>query len=239
MVGIGPGSVADRTHRAEEAIRGSDLVIGYRPYLEHIDDLLDKQERIASGMREETTRCRLAIDEARGGRKVALVSSGDPGVYGMAGLVLSILEADGIALPLEIIPGISAASAAGALLGAPLMLDHAVISLSDLLVPWETIAGRLEAVFRADLVVALYNPKSRTRTAPWDGMLRLARSIRPAHTPVGVVRHAGGGAAETVCLTTLGDLHTAEVDMHTVVLLGNSTTRMHAGWLWTPRGYAV
>ncbi|MDR0842662.1 MAG: precorrin-3B C(17)-methyltransferase, partial [Acidobacteriota bacterium] len=163
VVGIGPGHPLDRTRRAEEAIARSGVVIGYRPYIDLICDLTAGKEILASGMRQEVDRCRLALERAAAGEVVSLISSGDAGVYGMAGLVLEIAAQRDIRPPIEIIPGISAANSAAARLGAPLMLDYACVSLSDLLVPWDTIRRRLEAVAAADMVVALYNPKSKKR----------------------------------------------------------------------------
>ena len=163
VVGIGPGGRQHRTLRAIEAIAESRTVVGYTPYLEAIADLTGGKELVASGMTHEVERCRQALHRAAAGEVVALISSGDAGIYGMAGLALELAEAENLHVPLEIIPGVTAASAAAAALGAPLMLDFAVISLSDLLVSWEVIRRRLEAVAAADLVVALYNPRSKKR----------------------------------------------------------------------------
>jgi len=163
VVGIGPGGVSDRTRRAEEAIAESTVVVGYSRYLELVADLTTGKEVIATGMTKEVERCRVALERARHGEVVALVSSGDPGIYGMAGLVLELAEREGDPPVLEVVPGVSSVSAAAARLGAPLMLDFACISLSDLLVPWEVIRARLEATAAADLVVALFNPRSRKR----------------------------------------------------------------------------
>ena len=166
VVGIGPGGRPHRTFRAVEAIAESRVVVGYTPYLESIADLTEGKELIASGMTFEVQRCRQALARAAAGDVVALISSGDAGIYGMAGLALELAEAEGLHVPIEIVPGVTAASAAAAALGAPLMLDFAVISLSDLLIPWESIRRRLEAVAGADFVVALYNPRSKKRTGP-------------------------------------------------------------------------
>ncbi len=238
MVGIGPGGAPDRTRRAEEAIAAADVVIGYAPYLERVADLLAGKETVASGMKQEVARCREALARAAAGAEVALVSSGDPGVYGMAGLVLELAEAEGMAAEVEIVPGVTASSAAAARLGAPLMLDYATVSLSDLLVPWEQIEKRLRAVFSAGFVVALYNPRSRSRTQPFRDTVALALEYRPRETLVGVVT-AASLPEETTRITTLAALPEAPVDMRSVVLIGNEQTRRSGAWLLTPRGYAV
>ena len=164
MVGVGPGGPLDRTRRAEAAIAASGCVVGYTRYMDLVADITAGKELAATGMTREVERCRFALKRAKEGKTVALVSSGDPGVYGMAGLVLELAAAEGTSIPIEIVPGVTAAQALAARLGAPLMCDYATLSLSDLLVPWETIRGRLEAVAAADLVVALYNPRSQKRT---------------------------------------------------------------------------
>jgi len=206
--------------------------------VDRISDLVDGREVRASGMRRETDRCRDALEAASEGRRVALVSSGDPGVYGMAGLILELRAAAGLDVPVEIIPGVTAANTAAARAGAPLMLDYAVISLSDLLVPREAILRRLEAVVAADLVVALYNPRSHTRTEPWEGALELLRARRAPETPV-AVSWAMGGEDERTVVTTLADLPEQPVDMRSVVLVGNSTSRVIDGRFVTPRGYRL
>lgn len=238
MVGIGPGNRLDRTRRAEQAIADSQVVAGYHLYLEHIADLTDGKERIASGMMQETERCRAALQRAAEGAVVALVSSGDPGVYGMAGLALEMAAAESFTVPIEIVPGISAANSAAARLGAPLMLDYACVSLSDLLVPWESIRARLEALAAADMVVALYNPRSKKRIRHLEEAVAIMRSHRGDDTPVGIVT-AIGEADEEMVLTTLGSLLEAQVGMRSTVIIGNSTSLCLDGRLLTPRGYRL
>jgi len=238
VVGIGPGCVADRTLRAENAIRQSSAIFGYKRYLDLIADLIDGKQAVASGMTQETKRCRAALDCAATGEIVALVSSGDPGVYGMAGLALEMAEAEGIDVSIEIVPGVSAANAAAARLGAPLMLDYACISLSDLLVPWQTIEKRLQAVAAADLVCALYNPKSQTRIDPWEKALEIFKAHRPAQTPVGIAT-AVGSADERMTISTLEKLPNENVAMRSIVIIGNSSSRKSGSWLITPRGYQL
>ncbi len=238
MVGIGPGGPLDRTHRAEQAIAQSRVVVGYSAYLELVRDLTGGKEVIGSGMTHEVERCETALARAESGEAVALISSGDPGIYGMAGLAIELASARGVGVPIEIIPGVSSAGAAAARLGAPLMLDFATISLSDLLVPWETIRQRLEAVAAADLVVALYNPRSKRRVDPLTEAAAIFRCHRPGTTPVGIGT-AVGREGEHVVLSDLDHLLEEEVDMGSVVLVGNRTSKCISGWFVTPRGYKV
>lgn len=206
--------------------------------MDYLDDLVTGKEIFSTGMREEKERCRLAIDRARAGAVVSLISSGDPGIYGMAGLVLEMLAGESQPVPVKIIPGVSAAQIAAARLGAPLTLDYACISLSDLLVPWETIRGRLEAVAAADLVTALYNPRSMRRISQLEEAVAIFKKHRPDTTPAGIAT-ALGAADENVILTDLGHLLDQEIDMRTVVLIGNRTSRNLNGWFVTPRGYKL
>jgi precorrin-3B C17-methyltransferase len=236
VVGIGPGNPLDRTRRAELAIQASSIVVGYSRYIELIADLTEGKELIASGMRQEVTRCRQALQRAAEGHAVALISSGDAGVYGMAGLALELAAAEHFKVPIEIIPGVSAAFAAAARMGAPLMLDCAFISLSDLLVPWHTIQHRLQAVAAADLVTTLYNPRSRTRTQQLETATAIFRQHRSGNTPVGVAT-AVSTRDERITLTDLDHLLEQDIGMRSLVIIGNSTTRHLAPWLITPRGY--
>ncbi|HWQ10768.1 MAG TPA: precorrin-3B C(17)-methyltransferase [Holophaga sp.] len=238
VVGIGPGHPLDRTRRAEEAIARAEVVAGYDLYLEHIADLLEGKEQIRSGMTAEVERCRAALAAAASGRRVALVSSGDAGIYGMAGLALEMTTREGFQIPIEIVPGVSAASAAAAAFGAPLMLDWACLSLSDLLVDWSIIRARLEAVTAADLVVAIYNPRSRSRVRQLEEAVEILLKHRPATTPVGIGT-ALGAPDQRLVLSTLERLCGEEVGMRSLVIIGNSTSRVEAGWLLTPRGYAL
>ncbi len=223
---------------------------GYGTYLDLIRPLIAGKEVIESGMTQEVRRVNAAVTAARDGRSCALVSSGDPGIYAMAGLVFEFcrersisIVAPGTPVPeggleVEVVPGIPALCAGAALLGAPLTHDFCTVSLSDLLTPWETIAVRLDAAARADFVIVLYNPKSRRRR----DHLRRAQEIILAHrsgeTPVGVVR-AAMREAQSVTLIPLSELHRAEVDMLTTVFIGNRTTVTRGGYMITPRGYAA
>jgi len=216
-------------------------------YVDLVQPLLTGQEVIATGMMGEVQRCQLAIDRALAGARVALVSSGDVGIYGMAGLALEICRerglhvgvlngGPGVDLPLEVIPGVPALAAAAALLGAPLMHDFASISLSDLLTPWEVIHKRVEAAAAADFVIVLYNPKSKKRDWQLGKVRDLILGHRPATTPVGIVRRAMREGQEVV-VTDLGNMLIYPVDMQTIVIIGNSRTSEVDGMIITPRGY--
>ena len=242
VVGTGPGAVEFLTAQAVRAIEESDLVIGYRLYVRQISSLLEGQgkEVIMSAMGSEIERCRFAAAEALKGKKVALVSGGDPGIYGMAGLMLQVAGEGEEQLPVEIIPGITAAGVAAAVLGAPLMHDFAVISLSDLLTPWVLIDKRLRAAASADMVIVLYNPRSKSRK---DLLARAARIIEEQVTgdpAVGLVRSAGREGQE-IRQATLASLlnHLDFIDMATLVIIGNSNTYWQDGKMITPRGYQL
>lgn len=236
VVGIGPGNRLDRTHRAEAAITASTVVVGYDPYIESIADLCGGKETITSGMRKESERCGLALEKALSGATVSLISSGDAGVYGMAGLALEMAAAEGWDIDIEVVAGVSAANAAAAQLGAPLMLDSATISLSDLLVPWETIVKRLEAVAAADLVVSLYNPRSKKRIHQLDDAAQIFLQQRPGTTPVGIVT-AISDETQQVVYSDLDHFLEEEIGMRSLVIIGNSSTKMLRGEMVTPRGY--
>lgn len=238
MVGIGSGSPLDRTGRAQQAIAQASVVAGYTRYLDQISDLTDGKEIISSGMRKEVERCAAALKKAEEGAIVALVSSGDAGVYGMAGLALELAESEGIRAPIEIVPGVTAASTLAARLGAPLMLDFACISLSDLLTPWEAIKKRLEAVASADMVVALYNPRSSRRRYQLDEAAEIFRGYRDLSTPVGIGT-ALGTSEETVVLSDLGSFLDLEINMKSLVIIGNSDSKVIRRWMVNPRGYKI
>lgn len=228
----------DRTHRAESAIRSSQVVVGYKRYLDLVPDLTEGKELVWSGMTKEMDRCKVAVERADKGQIVSLISSGDAGIYGMAGLALELSAAEGRQIPVEIVPGVTAASAAAAKLGAPLMLDFACISLSDLLVPWETIRQRLEAVAAADLVVALYNSRSKKRVRQLEDAAAIFRRHRAGNTPVGIGT-AVGTENERIVVTDLDRFLQFEITMRSIVLVGNRSSRVIAGFFVTPRGYAV
>lgn len=231
-VGVGPGSLELVAPAAQAVLERADVVIGYGPYLEPFGALLDGRWVETTGMRRELDRCRRALELSGEGMLVAVVSGGDAGVYGMAGLLMEIdPHAD-----IEVVPGITACQAAAARLGAPLMNDFAVLSLSDLLTPREEVLRRVRAVGAADLVTCLYNPSSRRRRPLFQEALRIFLEARSPDTPAGWVRDAYR-PEETVGLTSLGRLQKAPVDMRTIVILGSSRTEILGKRLVTPRGY--
>jgi adenosylcobyric acid synthase len=238
VIGLGPGDAEHMTPAALAAIESSTIVTGYQVYLDLIAELTPGKETFSTGMRQETERCREALRRAGQGAVVSLVCSGDAGIYGMAGLVLELQQLEGPAgVEVEIVPGISAVQGAAARLGAPLMHDFAVISLSDLLTDWNLIKRRLDSAGRADFVVALYNPKSRGRTTQIGEARDILMRHRSAQTPVGIVRNACR-EGEEVCVTDLESMLEAEIDMFSVVLIGNSCTSVDdQGRMVTPRGY--
>ncbi len=240
MVGIGPGGEEDLTCRAFRVIYDADLLVGYTTYLKLVQEMscYHGQELYGTGMTREVERVQYAIEAAGRGLRAAVISSGDAGVYGMAGLVLEVMESSGQSTPLEIIPGIPAANTAAARLGAPLMQDYATISLSDLLTPLPDILARVEAAARADFVMVFYNPRSKSRKEPWDQAISVLKKHRRPGTPVGLVCSAGR-PGEAVNITDLEHIEMNEPDMLTTVIVGNSRTRVINGRMLTPRGYAL
>ena len=234
VVGLGPGEARQTTPWAEAVLERCDVLVGYDGYVALVRDRFPDKRILSTPMRREVERCRMALAQAEQGADVALVCSGDPGVYGMAGLMLEVAE--GHAVDIEVVPGVTAATAAAAALGAPLMHDFAVISLSDLLTPWETIAARLDAAARADFVLCLYNPRSHRRSGHLAAACGLVGAHRPSETVCGWVRNAGREGQEQAVMT-LAELAEAEVDMFTTVLIGNRQTRCVDGRMVTPRGY--
>lgn len=237
IVGIGPGRAGDMTARAREAIERCDVVAGYGLYLDLVEDLIAGKERISTGMRGEVERCRRAVDTALSGKDVVVVSSGDAGVYGMAGLCLQLAEGHP-ELPVEVVPGVTAALSASAVLGAPLTHDFAAISLSDLLTPWEVIAKRLRLAAQADFVLCIYNPASRGRHDYLAKACRILLESRDGDTPCGVARNIGR-EGESSKILTLAELVEYEVDMLSTVVIGSSQTKVINGRLVTPRGYEL
>jgi precorrin-3B C17-methyltransferase len=240
IVGIGPGSLDGMTFRARAALERSEAVIGYTTYIRLIEPLVTGKEIIASGMTREEERCRQALTAARQGKIAALVSSGDSGLYGMAGLVLELMARDGSAadIAVEIVPGVPAFIAAGAAVGAPLMNDCAVVSLSDLLTPWETVEKRLRAAASGDFVTCLYNPKSASRTTQIERAVDIFLQHRGADTPAAVVRSVSR-PEETIIMTTLGSVLDCDIDMLCLVIIGNSATATQGPWMITRRGYTL
>ncbi|RLA95009.1 MAG: precorrin-3B C(17)-methyltransferase [Deltaproteobacteria bacterium] len=239
IVGLGPGSADLLAPAAREAIKRSRVVVGYRRYIQLMDQkLLEGKEVISTGMKGEIERCQKAIEKALIGLNTVVVSSGDPGIYGMAGLVLELIEKDRLEgkVEIEVIPGIPAFAASAALLGAPLMHDFSVVSLSDLLTPWELIKKRIKAALHADFVLVIYNPKSTVRNWQLKEVLKEVESIRGGSVPVGIVRNATR-KGQKVTIVKARHVDPDSVDMLTVLIIGNSQTRMVGNKMLTPRGY--
>lgn len=234
-VGLGPGGHDDLTLRARAALDGADVIVGYTTYIELVRDDYSHKELLSTPMRKERERCEMALARASQGERVALVCSGDPGIYGMAGLVLE-LAPQYPEVEIEIVAGVSAANGGAAILGAPLMHDWCSISLSDLMTPWELIERRLSAAAEADFCICLYNPSSRGRRDHLRRACDVLLRWRDPQTVCGYVRNVGrdGQAAR---LLTLEELREASVDMLTCVFVGNSQTSLIDGRMVTPRGY--
>ena len=244
VVGLGPGDPSLLPPLAVRALERASAVVGYSRYLELVDQrFLAGRTVVSTGMRGEVDRCSRAVDLALEGDDVAVVSSGDAGIYAMAGLVCEMLDQRGLAdrIPLEVVPGIPAFVAAAALLGAPLTHDFASVSLSDLLTPWEAIETRLRCAAEGDFVTALYNPRSKKRDWQLGRALEIFRKFRDGRTPVGVASRAYR-PGQSVAVSTLEDVELSTVDMQSLVLIGNSSTRFFSGargpGMYTPRGYA-
>ena len=239
VVGLGPGGKDEITPRAMRALEMSDIIVGYKFYVDLLVPMFEHKTSLPFAMKQEVDRCRQVAQLALTGKTVSLVSSGDAGVYGMAGLMLEVLDALGDnTIDVEVVPGITAACSAAAVLGAPLTHDFAVVSLSDLLTPWDLIEKRLSLAAEADFVLCLYNPASRTRR---DYLRRACETIlkhREECTPSGWARNAGR-EGEAHKILTLSELRGEELDMLCTVVIGNSTTKNLRGRMVTPRGYKV
>ncbi len=235
VTGLGPGAADQMTLKARKVLEKCSVIIGYTVYIDLIRDEYPGKIFLSTPMRKEADRCRMAFEEAAKGQDVAMVCSGDAGIYGMAGLICEIGR-DYPQIGIEIVPGITAASGGAAVLGAPLMHDFAVISLSDLLTPWEKIAQRLQAAAEADFVICLYNPSSRKRADYLERACRMILEYRAPETVCGIVRNIGreGESYEILSLERLKD---TPVDMFTTVFIGNSNTMELNGRMVTPRGY--
>ncbi|MFZ5997108.1 MAG: precorrin-3B C(17)-methyltransferase [Nitrospirota bacterium] len=241
IVGTGPGSIEHITPYAQDAIRKSDVIVGYGTYLDLIQELIKDKEVVSTGMTQEVDRCKAAVELAESGKTVAVISGGDPGIYAMAGLVFELLKSHRLSaiscqLSVEVVPGISALNACASRLGAPLMHDFASISLSDRLTPWDVIERRLEAAAMADFVIALYNPKSRGRVEHINRAHEIIMKYRKPETPVGIVKRAMR-ENEAVVITDLEHMLDHDIDMQTTVIIGNSKTSTWNNLMITPRGY--
>ncbi len=237
VVGLGPGGVEQMTRRAQETLAACDVIAGYNVYIDLIKDDYKDKEFLSTGMRKEVERCKLAIEEALKGKTVAMVSSGDAGVYGMAGIMYQI-AAEYPELDVEVVPGITAACSGAAVLGAPLISDFTLISLSDLLTPWEKIEKRLDLASQADFVICLYNPSSFKRHDYLQKACDIMLKNQRADVPAGIVRNIGREGEEYEIMT-LAELRDAQVDMFSTVIIGNSQTEVINNKMVTPRGYKI
>lgn len=244
-MGLGPGGPGGITEDARAALADCDVVLGYKTYLELAAPFIAGKEVVKSSMTKELDRAGQALDLALAGRRAALISSGDPGIYAMAAVVFEAARARGLKLgegpgelAVEVMPGVPAVAAAAALLGAPLSHDFACVSLSDRLTPWELIERRLALAAEADFVIALYNPKSKGRDWQYGRALEIIAGSRGPETPVGVVGRAGR-SGQSVLVTDLARAAGAEVDMQTIVIVGSSNSFIHCGRMVTPRGYVA
>lgn len=234
VIGIGPGAREHMTFKAVEAIKKSHVIVGYTPYINYLGDLVEGKELFSTGMKGEIERCKIAIEQVRNGKNTAIISTGDAGLYGMAGPILEVKEE----IEVEIIPGITAAFSAASELGSPIMHDYASISLSDLMTPWEVIKNRVEKAAEGDFVIAIYNPRSKGRKDHLEKAINIILKHQPEKTPVGIVKNSGRPGTEII-LTTLDSIDYEKVDMLSIVIVGNSNTYVEDGQMITPRGYHI
>lgn len=235
VIGIGPGAYEKMTVAAANALAACDVIIGYTVYVDLVRDHFGDKKLLTTPMRKERERCIMAFEEAGKGQTVAMICSGDAGVYGMAGLIYE-LSPDYPDTEIEVIAGVTAATGGAAVLGAPLIHDFCLISLSDLLTPWETIARRLDCAAQADFVICLYNPSSQKRQDYLQRACDLVLAHQRKDTVCGLVRNIGR-EGQTAEVLTLGELRDTQVDMFTTVFIGNSATRRIGNKMVTPRGY--
>ena len=237
VVGIGPGGYEQMTIRAAKVLEKCDIIVGYTVYVDLIADHFAGKEMLTTPMRQEENRCRMAFKEVMKGKDTAMICSGDAGVYGMSGLIYEISR-DYPGIEIEIVSGVTAALSGGAVLGAPLMHDFAVISLSDLMTPWELIQKRLAAAASADMAICLYNPSSKKRKDYLNKACQIVMLYASPATVCGIVRQIGRDG-EFFEVMTLQELSNYEADMFTTVFIGNSTTKVINGRMVTPRGYKL
>lgn len=242
IVGVGPGHHDHMTFRAKDAIKESDTIVGYETYVNLVQDLIEGKDVYRYAMTQEVERAHQCIDLAKSGKTVSLVSSGDPGIYGMAGLIYEILAESGWnpkdGLPVEIIPGVSALNSCASIIGSPLMTDFAVLSMSDLLVPWEIITKRVEAAAQGDFVIVIYNPSSKKRIHQLQDARKIILKYRKPTTPVAIIKGAFRNS-QSVVLTDLENLpnHSDKLGMISTVIIGNSSTYTYKDLMINPRGY--
>ncbi|OLD32729.1 MAG: precorrin-3B C(17)-methyltransferase [Thaumarchaeota archaeon 13_1_40CM_2_39_13_2] len=242
IVGVGPGHHDHMTFRAKEVIEESDTIVGYETYVSLVEDLIEGKEIHRYAMTQEVERAHQCIELAKSGKTVSLVSSGDPGIYGMAGLIYEMLAEEEwdrkTGLDVEIVPGVSSLNSCAALVGSPLMTDFAVVSMSDLLVPWEIIVKRVEAAAQGDFVIVIYNPASKKRIHQLQDTRKILLKYRSQSTPVAIVKGAFRESQEIV-LTDLENMesHQDKLGMITTVIIGNSSTFRYKDLMINPRGY--
>ncbi|TLX93613.1 MAG: precorrin-3B C(17)-methyltransferase [Thaumarchaeota archaeon] len=242
IVGVGPGHHDHMTFRAKEVIEESDTIVGYETYVSLVEDLIEGKEVHRYAMTQEVERAHQCIELAKSGKIVSLVSSGDPGIYGMAGLIYEMLAEEEwdrkTGLNVEIVPGVSSLNSCAALVGSPLMTDFAVVSMSDLLVPWEIIVKRVEAAAQGDFVIVIYNPASKKRIHQLQDTRKILLKYRSQNTPVAIVKGAFRESQEIV-LTDLENMesHQDKLGMITTIIIGNSSTFRYKDLMINPRGY--
>lgn len=242
IVGVGPGHHDHMTFRAKEVIAESDTIVGYETYVNLVQDLIEGKTVYRYAMTQEVERAHQCIDLAKSGKIVSLVSSGDPGIYGMAGLIYEILAESGWSpddeLKVEIIPGVSALNSCASIIGSPLMTDFAVVSMSDLLVPWEIIEQRVDSAARGDFVIVIYNPASKKRIHQLQDTRKILLKYRKPTTPVAIIKGAFRDS-QTIVMTNLEDLpnHSDQLGMISTVIIGNSSTYTYKDLMINPRGY--
>ena len=238
VIGIGPGCRDLMTQEAISAMEDAEVIVGYKTYIKLVEDFIKDKEVVQNGMRKEVDRCQDAIDIAKTGKKVAVISSGDAGIYGMAGLILELITKQELDIPVKVVPGVTASIGAAAVLGAPIMHDFCHISLSDLLTPWEVIEKRLRLAAEADFVICLYNPRSKGRSEHLANVFKIMGEFKDGSTPVGIVKDVGREDQEKF-ICTFDTMDFERVDMTTMVIIGNKSTYIHDDLMITPRGYTV
>lgn len=235
VIGIGPGGRKHMTLKAIKTIKKCDVIVGYTPYIEYLGDLTEGKQIYSTGMKGEIERCKLAIRKTKEGYNTAIISTGDAGVYGMAGPILELIDGE---IEVEIVPGVTAAFSAASELGAPIMHDFVSISLSDLLTPWEVIEKRIVKAVEGDFVIAIYNPRSRKRKEHLERAVEIISKYKAKDTPVGIVRNSGRANREII-LTSLQNIPYEKVDMLSILIIGNSNTYVKDNTMITPRGYNI
>ena len=238
VIGIGPGSRDLMTQEAIAAMEDAEVIVGYKTYIKLVEEFIKDKEVVQNGMRKEVDRCQDAIDIAKTGKKVAVISSGDAGIYGMAGLILELITKQNLDIPVKVVPGVTASIGAAAVLGAPIMHDFCHISLSDLMTPWEVIEKRLRLAAEADFVICLYNPRSKGRSEHLAKAFKIMGEFKDGSTPVGIVKDVGRADQEKF-ICTFDTMDFERVDMTTMVIIGNKSTYIKDDLMITPRGYTV